>query len=150
MYIFADIFTFITVYSLKRARERLQRARKDLDLPSATKTAKRQELIKKLHGLTIECSQIGDTRPISYCQFSPNSQILATASWSGLCKLWSVPDCSLLRTLKGHECNVGSIAFHPRATLEGDIFEDSAASKVILASAAADGKSSFNKFSKNF
>ncbi|XP_058796104.1 U4/U6 small nuclear ribonucleoprotein Prp4 isoform X2 [Phymastichus coffea] len=130
---------WIAVYSLARARERLARAKKELELPSATKTAKRQELIKKLHGLNIECSQIGDTRPISYCQFSPNSKILATASWSGLCKLWSVPDCTLLRTLKGHECNAGCIVFHPRATLEGDIFDDHAARKVVMASAAADG-----------
>lgn len=27
------------------------------------------------------CSQIGDDRPISYCHFSPNSKMLATACW---------------------------------------------------------------------
>ena len=31
--------------------------------------------------LSIEASQIGDERPISYCQFSPNGRVLATASW---------------------------------------------------------------------
>ncbi|EEC19103.1 U4/U6 small nuclear ribonucleoprotein Prp4, putative, partial [Ixodes scapularis] len=78
--------------------------------------AKRQELYKTLRSLNINCSQIGDTRPISFCEFSPNSQMLATASWSGLCKLWSVPDCQPIRTLRGHNCNVGAITFHPRST----------------------------------
>lgn len=46
-------------------------------------------------------SQIGDTRPISFCKFSPDSKILALASWSGLCSLWSVPDCKQIRQLRG-------------------------------------------------
>ena len=111
-----------------------------MELPSATRTAKKQELLKKLQAQTIYCSQIGDTRPISYCTFSSNSKILATASWSGLCKLWSVPDCNLLRTLKGHGCNVGCIVFHPRATITEDIFEEHVARTCILASCATDGK----------
>ncbi|KAJ8687214.1 hypothetical protein QAD02_023008 [Eretmocerus hayati] len=126
-------------YSIKRAKQRLDKARKELELPAATRTARRQELLKKLQALTIYCSQIGDTRPISYCQFSPNSQVLATASWSGLCKLWSIPDCTLLRTLKGHECNVGCIVFHPKATLTEDMFGDRVSRTCILASCAADG-----------
>ena len=31
--------------------------------------------------ITNTCSQVGDDRPISYCQFSPDSKMLATASW---------------------------------------------------------------------
>lgn len=110
-----------------------------MELPAATRTARRQELLKKLQALTIQSSQIGDSRPISYCQFSPNSQILATASWSGLCKLWSIPNCEMIRTLNGHKCNVGCIVFHPQATLKGDIFEDHVERTVILASCATDG-----------
>lgn len=72
---------WIAYYSLPRAKERLEEARNLRDLPSATRTAKTQDLQKKLHVLSIHSSQIGDTRPISYCQFSPNSKLLATASW---------------------------------------------------------------------
>ena len=36
---------------------------------------------------------------------------------SGLCKLWSVPDCSLIKTLRGHNSRVGAIVFHPQATI---------------------------------
>ncbi|GLV44253.1 U4-U6 small nuclear riboprotein factor 60K [Carabus blaptoides fortunei] len=108
---------WIAYYSLPRAKERLEEARNLRDLPSATRTAKTQDLQKKLHVLSIHSSQIGDTRPISYCQFSPNSKLLATASWSGLCKVWSVPDCELTQTLRGHTCNVGAVIFHPKATI---------------------------------
>ncbi|XP_018324248.1 U4/U6 small nuclear ribonucleoprotein Prp4 [Agrilus planipennis] len=108
---------WIAEYSLPRAKERLEEAKLMKDLPPATKTARWQELQKKLQSITIHSSQIGDTRPISFCQFSPNSKLLATASWTGVCKLWSVPDCELKQTLKGHTCNVGAIVFHPQATL---------------------------------
>lgn len=108
---------WLAEYSLPRAKARLEEARHSRDLPSATQTAKTQELQKKLHVLSIHSSQIGDTRPISFCQFSPNSEMLATASWSGLCKVWSVPGCELIQTLRGHTCNVGAVVFHPKATI---------------------------------
>lgn len=72
---------WIAEYSLPRAKERLEEAKRLADLPTATKTARTQELQKRLQALSIHSSQIGDTRPISYCQFSPNSQLVATASW---------------------------------------------------------------------
>ncbi|XP_043267061.1 U4/U6 small nuclear ribonucleoprotein Prp4 isoform X2 [Venturia canescens] len=131
--------SWIASYSLPRAKARLDRAREELDLPGATRTARRQELLKKLQALTIYCSQIGDTRPISFCEFSPNSKMLATASWSGLCKLWSVPDCNLLRTLKGHTCNVGCIVFHPKATLSQEVVSEKPGQTCVLASCASDG-----------
>ncbi|CAN8019984.1 U4/U6 small nuclear ribonucleoprotein Prp4 [Ixodes scapularis] len=112
---------WIARFSLPRARHRIATAKEKLKALGPANTdsqvhAKRQELYKTLRSLNINCSQIGDTRPISFCEFSPNSQMLATASWSGLCKLWSVPDCQPIRTLRGHNCNVGAITFHPRST----------------------------------
>ncbi|MGH0174504.1 UNVERIFIED_CONTAM: hypothetical protein FKN15_068193 [Acipenser sinensis] len=52
---------------------------------------------------------------------------------SGLCKLWSVPDCSLIRTLRGHNTSVGAMSFHPQATVSLDEKD------VSMASCAADG-----------
>jgi U4/U6 small nuclear ribonucleoprotein PRP4 len=73
---------WLAEYSLPRAKERLALAKtSELEVDDMTKTAKRQELLKKLHAMSIYCSQIGDTRPISSCQFSPNSKMLVTGSW---------------------------------------------------------------------
>lgn len=46
-------------------------------------------------------SQIGDERPVSLVRFAPNGETLATGSWSGSVKLWNVPACTLIRTLRG-------------------------------------------------
>ncbi|KAJ7426832.1 U4/U6 small nuclear ribonucleoprotein Prp4 [Willisornis vidua] len=120
-------------YSLPRAAKRLEEARLLKEVPEATRTSQRQELHKSLRSLNNFCSQIGDDRPLSYCHFSPNSKLLATACWSGLCKLWSVPDCNLVHTLRGHSTNVGAVVFHPKATVSLDKKD------VSLASCAADG-----------
>ncbi|CAG2053033.1 unnamed protein product [Timema podura] len=125
--------SWIASYSLPRAKNRLEEARREQNQPEATRTAHRQELQKNLQAMSIFCSQIGDTRPISYCQFSPDSKMLATASWSGLCKLWNIPNCDLVRTLQGHNCNVGAIVWHPHA------MESQSERVCALASCAVDG-----------
>lgn len=124
---------WITEYSLPRAKERIARLKAELALPDVTRMAKQQETQNKLKTLDVEASQIADTRPISWCAFSPDSKVLATGSWSGLCKLWSVPECKELRVLRGHNSNVGCIAFHPQATLS------MSESEACLASCAQDG-----------
>ncbi|XP_058473062.1 U4/U6 small nuclear ribonucleoprotein Prp4 [Solea solea] len=124
---------WLAKYSLPRAVERLDAARAQKEVAEATKAMRQQEQHKTLRNLNNFCSQIGDDRPISFCHFSPDSKMLATASWSGLCKLWSVPDCSLIRTLRGHNTNVGAIVFRPQAGVSLDH------SDVCLASCATDG-----------
>lgn len=84
---------WIADYSVPRAKERIKRLRAEHALPDKTKMAVKQEVQKKVKALDVQASQIVDTRPVSFCQFSPDSSMLATASWSGVCKLWSVPDC---------------------------------------------------------
>ncbi|XP_064616387.1 U4/U6 small nuclear ribonucleoprotein Prp4-like [Liolophura sinensis] len=128
-----DARIWLAKYSLPRAKARLEKQRELKDIPQTQKQAATQDLHKRLRSLTIECSQIGDNRPLSFCQFSPNCKMLAVGSWSGLCKLWSVPNCDHIRTLRGHNCNVGAIVFHPQATLTLD---DSAC---CLASCGQDG-----------
>ena len=41
--------------------------------------------------------EVGDVRPLSHCAFSPDpkTSYLATASWSGLVKLWTVPSAEV-------------------------------------------------------
>ncbi|CAB3252315.1 unnamed protein product [Arctia plantaginis] len=106
---------WIARYSLPKAKQRLTKAREELKLAGSVRAAAKQESQRKASGMSIYCSQIGDTRPISFCRFSSDSKMLITASWSGLAKVWSVPECKPLHTLKGHKCNVSGANFHPKA-----------------------------------
>lgn len=102
---------WIAHYSLPRAKERLQNARELQQLASSIKAGRTVELQKKIQSLAPVCSQVGDGRPISNCNFNHDSTLLMTSSWSGMCKLWSVPDCKLLQTLRGHEDNASGVVF---------------------------------------
>lgn len=123
---------WIANYSLPRARDRLKYARELKELPSAVKAGRTVELQKKIQSLQLQCSQVGDTRPINSCNFNDDSTLLLTGSWTGVCKLWSVPDCDLVQTLKGHSLNVGGCVFRPG--VRGD--EENV---VSMASSCADG-----------
>lgn len=123
----------IAEYSLPKARDRLVSIKANAKNAEAELAVKTQEIHRKARSLVNFCSQIGDSRPLSYCQFSPNGKLLATASWSGLCKLWSVPDGNKVRILKGHNSRVGGVIFHPRSTI------DLETSVTNLVSCSADG-----------
>ena len=124
---------WIAQYSIPRAKERLKRLKVESELPEKTRMAAQQEVQKKVKSLDVMASQIADTRPVSFCQFSPDSKMLATASWSGVCKLWNVEDCSEVRSLRGHTTHVGAIVWSPTAQVElGN-------SEPCLASCSSDG-----------
>ncbi|XP_055586959.1 U4/U6 small nuclear ribonucleoprotein Prp4-like [Uranotaenia lowii] len=98
-------------YSLPRAKQRLQDASELMSIPSATKAGRMVELQKRIQSLAPQCSQVGDVRPISNCCFNEDSSLLMTSSFSSMCKVWSVPDCNLVQTLRGHQFYVSAIAF---------------------------------------
>ena len=60
-------------FSLPRARERLCHARQYRDLPEAQKLSRLQKAHRSASSITSFGSQVGDTRPLSSCNFSPNS-----------------------------------------------------------------------------
>ena len=47
--------------------------------------------------------------------------------------MWDVPSCEAVRTLRGHNAQVGCIEFHPQATLSQD------PAGICIASCAHDG-----------
>uniref|UniRef100_A0AAY4E229 Pre-mRNA processing factor 4 (PRP4)-like domain-containing protein n=1 Tax=Denticeps clupeoides TaxID=299321 RepID=A0AAY4E229_9TELE len=104
-------------YSLPRAAGRLQDARALKEVPESTRTVRKQELHKTLR---VRCIQ-PKLETFGYC-----------FKWPVYCHL-IFPDCSLVRTLRGHNTNVGAISFHPKSTLS---LEES---DVNMASCAADG-----------
>eukprot|EP00095_Tigriopus_kingsejongensis_P004353 snap_masked-scaffold57_size444674-processed-gene-0.3 protein:Tk04353 transcript:snap_masked-scaffold57_size444674-processed-gene-0.3-mRNA-1 annotation:"u4 u6 small nuclear ribonucleoprotein" len=107
----------MATYSLPRARARIGRQKVEAEMAESARMARNQEIQRNLKALDLEASQIADTRPISWCQFSPDSKMLATGSWSGLCKVWSVPDCEEVITLRGHNDHIGNVTFNPLATV---------------------------------
>ncbi|KAI0924703.1 hypothetical protein AcV7_007320 [Taiwanofungus camphoratus] len=104
-------------YSLPRAQKRVAQQRIDSKIPLGRIIDIRKKIFAEVKQFANLGSQIGDDRPISQVRFSPNSEILATGSWSGNLKLWSVPNCTPIRTLRGHNDRVGGVAWHPQATL---------------------------------
>lgn len=111
---------WIANYSLRRGKDRIAQQKANIQIPEIERSAKIQESYRHIRGFTNYCSQVGDIRPLSFCRFSPNSKMIAVSSWSGLCKLWSVPDCNLIKTFTGHPTNSSSIVFHPESTLTLD------------------------------
>lgn len=107
----------VAAWSVRRAARRLAAQRAELEIPLTQRKKMKHEWYSHLKTFSFNASQIGDDRPLGYCAFAPNSKVIATGSWSGLTKLWSVPDCNHLLTLKGHKDRVSGIAFHPGATI---------------------------------
>jgi len=124
---------WIASYSIPRAKERIRKLKEESELPEKTRMAAKQEVQKRISSLDLQASQVVDSRPVSFCQFSPDSSMLATSSWSGVCKLWTVPDCKEVRSLRGHSTQVGSIVWNPVAKISLDNGEP------CLASCGSDG-----------
>lgn len=57
------------------------------------------------HGMQIsnQSSEFADERPISACRFSPDGSHLASTSWSGHLKLWTMPTCQHHQTIRAHQ-----------------------------------------------
>lgn len=127
---------WIADYSLPRAKARLEETRQKQEIASTTKASRIVELQKKIQAMVPQCSQVGDVRPISACNFNEDSTLLLTGSWSGLCKLWSMPNCELIRTFRGHSHHIGGVVFRNKAS--SGVY-DEVTSEVALASCASDG-----------
>ncbi|KAJ7577061.1 U4/U6 snRNP-specific spliceosomal protein [Mycena floridula] len=107
----------IAQFSLPRAQKRIIQQRVDSKLELGRIVDIRKKVFAQVKKFVNLGSQIGDERPISQVRFSPNNEILATASWSGTVKLWDVPACTPKKALRGHSDRVGGVAWHPKATL---------------------------------
>ncbi|EUB64936.1 U4/U6 small nuclear ribonucleoprotein Prp4 [Echinococcus granulosus] len=129
----AEARMWIAKYSLAQAKQRLERSRRYYaSTPEPQRKARYQEYLKILRSTALVCSQVGDTRPLTCCQFSPDGEMLATTSLSGLCRLWLVPNCELQMNLRGHQSGACCIAWHPQARLQPNL-------QIALASSAQDG-----------
>uniref|UniRef100_A0A2K6C817 Pre-mRNA splicing tri-snRNP complex factor PRPF4 n=1 Tax=Macaca nemestrina TaxID=9545 RepID=A0A2K6C817_MACNE len=110
---------WIANYSLPRAMKRLEEARLHKEIPETTRTSQMQELHKSLRSLNNFCSQIGDDRPISYCHFSPNSKMLATACWSIVSSKLTLPWTKDVTASCAADGSVKPLDDEPVADIEG-------------------------------
>ncbi|KAH9004818.1 U4/U6 snRNP-specific spliceosomal protein [Lactarius hatsudake] len=122
----------IAEFSLPRAQKRVAQQKLDSKLPLSRIIDIRKRVFADVKTFSNLGSQIGDERPISLVRIAPNCEVLATGSWSGSVKLWNVPACTPIRTLRGHGDRVGGVAWHPQATLS------QSADSVNLVSGAGD------------
>jgi len=127
--------TTIAKQSLQMAHKRIKDAKRKRVEYEAVEEEDRQvaELFSGLKTLSSFASNIGDNRPMAFCQFSPDSSLLATASWSGNCRVWELPNCHAIGNLQGHQGRATSITWHPQA---GATRDDSIASLVSSSSDA--------------
>ena len=90
----------ITQFSLRRAHDRILAAKRRREDPDEDSEEEGEEVLRTVSATTMQCSEIGDDRPLSGCAFSPDVSLLATCSWSGQGKLWTVPAVQKKGTLK--------------------------------------------------
>jgi U4/U6 small nuclear ribonucleoprotein PRP4 len=106
-------------YSMGKAMDRLEAERKQIEAQCNDVTSQESTQIGlegELRGVQNQLSNFGDDRPISAVAFSPGSGLCATGSWSHMVKIWSVPDCKQVSTLRGHTERVAGLSWHPEAT----------------------------------
>ncbi|XP_048570691.1 U4/U6 small nuclear ribonucleoprotein PRP4-like protein [Triticum urartu] len=103
----------IAMYSLPRAKARVDSAKRRLAGPDEDPEAEAALVVKQAGDFVLECSEIGDDRPLTGCSFSRDASMLATSSWSGIIKVWSMPQITKIATLKGHTERATDVAFSP-------------------------------------
>ncbi|TRM57954.1 WD40-repeat-containing domain protein [Schizophyllum amplum] len=107
----------IAEFSLPRAQKRVAQQRLETKIELKRLVDIRKKVFGNVKRFANLGSQIGDERPLAQIRFSPNNELLATGSWSGCVRLWRVPSCTPIRTMRGHSDRVGGVAWHPDATL---------------------------------
>ena len=83
-----------------RAKERISFQQAQQNVPLASVKSTRLEFLQELNKFGQLGSQVGDDRPMSLAVFSPDSTTLATAGWSGVIRLWAIPECEELCDLR--------------------------------------------------
>ena len=99
----------IALFSLKRAQQRLMSAKRKRENPDEDEDAERKEAEKQVSILVNQASEIGDDRPLTSCEFSPQGLSFASASFTGTVKVWTVPNLSKSLTIRAHDTRITGI-----------------------------------------
>uniref|UniRef100_A0A0G4HG61 Pre-mRNA processing factor 4 (PRP4)-like domain-containing protein n=1 Tax=Chromera velia CCMP2878 TaxID=1169474 RepID=A0A0G4HG61_9ALVE len=118
-----DLRRELAAFSLRAAAKRLQREK---DIRTRIPPWEEREAVDKFNkhlqkSMAVQVSQVGDDRPLTQGRFSPDARHFATCGWSGSLKIWSVPKCGLVKTLRGPGDRLHGLAWRPNSqwTQEG-------------------------------
>ena len=92
----------IAIYSLPRAKERVERQKAEAAIPLQRHIKHRRAIKEHLSGYQVLGSQIAGDRPVSIARFSPDSKLIAAGSWSGTIRMLGVPNLEEKGMLRGH------------------------------------------------
>ena len=96
-------------------------AKRKRENPDEDEATERRDAEKQVSTLVNQASEIGDERPLTGCEFSPQGLSFASASAAGTVKVWDVPELTKTLTIKAHDARVtGKLLTHPN--LQGDVF----------------------------
>jgi len=130
---------FIATRSFERAQQRLLKHKRKRDQSKNDQDRDRKAVSGLYRGMTelaMNSSQIGDTRPLAACAFSPDPEcsLVCTGSWSSLAKIWDRHTCEETQVLRAHTDRVLGVKFHPKSKCPGG----PTAGSVNIATASAD------------
>ncbi|PVV03019.1 hypothetical protein BB560_002517 [Smittium megazygosporum] len=110
----------IAIFSLQMAKQRIKSSKLEMEIPLTIVRKQRKNFCEYYSNFSLSASEFADQRPISKVKFSPNSSTIASASWSGLIKLWDVLTMTTSATLRGHTDRVSGLSFHPQSMVNLD------------------------------
>jgi U4/U6 small nuclear ribonucleoprotein PRP4 len=95
----ARIWTLL--YSIRRCRRRLRNQRLEQAIPLTRAKADRKSVYSKLHEFELYATQTAGDRPVSAVSIHPLGSCFLSGDFQGSIRLWSIPDCTLVREFKG-------------------------------------------------
>ncbi|EPX74997.1 U4/U6 X U5 tri-snRNP complex subunit Prp4 family protein [Schizosaccharomyces octosporus yFS286] len=123
----------IALYSLEKAKLRLEIERKEFEIPVPEKIISARFAADHYRKVDAQGSQVGGERPMSIIRFCQDGNKFATGSWSGQVKVWDTKDLSQVRLYRGHTDKVSGLDWHP-----GCVTWDEMSENVCFATGAAD------------
>jgi U4/U6 small nuclear ribonucleoprotein PRP4 len=108
-------------FSIRRAKKRLVKQNKLIsELRFKDDKKRRESIFSGCRTYTNNLSKVADSRPVNCCAFNHDGSNIVTAGWSGFVKIWSVPRCDMLISIKAHDERITGLASNPNPAYSTD------------------------------
>ena len=81
-------------------------AKRKRENPDEDEDAERKDAEKQVCTLVNQASEIGDDRPLTSCEFSPQGLSFASGGFTGTVKVWTVPNLIKTLTIRAHDARI--------------------------------------------